>query len=280
MKLKKFFVISAVVALVYAVVNPFLSNNLATLPLWSVLVAVGAILPAAIALVAQQESLKIFAVDYLSIRNTDWRNAAIIIGATAVLLPILKTILVGVLGNQFGLSAFGYLLPSFHTQLFGLWDYTSSSFADLFVVVSAKIVYLLVIGSIIGIVSCIFEEIAWRGFLMKYLGGSEVSKIIVSAVVWTLWSLAMTYCHATVTGVVISLIINTMISWYLVRIARATGSVWTCAMVRGIFALGAATFWIMPGSTVGQGIITILSVLAIMSVAILLGARSVGDAED
>lgn len=42
MKLKLFFILSALVAAGYAVANPFLTDSASTLPVWSVIVAVGA----------------------------------------------------------------------------------------------------------------------------------------------------------------------------------------------------------------------------------------------
>ena len=266
MKLKLFFILSALVAIVYAVVNPFLSGSPSTIQLWSVLVAVSAFFPAILAFIAQKNSLKTFATDYLSFRNTDWSSVAIVLGTTAVLLPVLKLIIVGLLGNLLHVSAFGELTTSFDTDIFGFIFWHNEGMSDFFLACLAEIVYLLIGGSVIGICSCIFEEIAWRGFLVKYLKGSDLTVALVSGIVWSLWSLAMTYHAATWSGFAMSLILNIVLSYYLIRIVRVTGSVWTCAMVRGMFSIGTMSFCVMHGSPVGSYIVSVVIALALIAI--------------
>lgn len=266
MKLKLFFILSALVAIVYAVVNPFLSGSPSTIQLWSVLVAVSAFFPAILAFIAQKDSLKTFATDYLSFRNTDWRKVAIVLGGTAVLLPVLKLIIVGLLGNLLHVPIIGELSYLFKTNLFGFMFWHNDGIADFFIVCLAEIIYVLVGGSIMGIFNCIFEEIAWRGFLVKYLKGSDLTVALVSGVVWSLWSLAMTYHAATWSGFAMSLVLNIVLSYYLIRIVRVTGSVWTCAMVRGMFSIGTMSFCVMHGSPVGSYIVSVVVALALIAI--------------
>lgn len=266
MKLKLFFILSALVAIVYAVANPFLSGSPSTIQLWSVLVAVSAFFPAILAFIAQKDSLKTFAADYLSFRNTDWRKVAIVLGGTAVLLPVLKLIIVGLFGNLLHVPIIGELSYSFKTNLFGFIFWHNDGIADFFIACLAEIIYVLVGGSIIGIFSCIFEEIAWRGFLVKYIKGSDLTVALVSGIVWSLWSLAMTYHAATWSGFAMSLVLNIILSYYLIRIVRVTGSVWTCAMVRGMFSIGAMSFCVMHGSPVGSYIVSVVIALALIAI--------------
>lgn len=266
MKLKLFFILSALVAIVYAVVNPFLSGSPSTIQLWSVLVAVSAFFPAILAFIAQKDSLKTFATDYLSFRNTDWRKVAIVLGGTAVLLPVLKLIIVGLLDNLLHVPIIGELSYLLKTNLFGFMFWHNDGIADFFIVCLAEIIYVLVGGSIMGIFNCIFEEIAWRGFLVKYLKGSDLTVALVSGVVWSLWSLAMTYHAATWSGFAMSLVLNIVLSYYLIRIVRVTGSVWTCAMVRGMFSIGTMSFCVMHGSPVGSYIVSVVVALALIAI--------------
>lgn len=266
MKLKLFFILSALVAVVYAVANPFLTGSASTLPVWSVIVAVGAFIPAIIAFIAQKESLKTFATDYLSFRNTDWRSAAIVLGATAVLLPVLKLIVVGLFGNLLHVPVFGELSTSFNTTLLGFVPWQNEGLSDFFISCLGEIVFLLIGGSVLGICNSLFEEIAWRGFLPKYLKRPDLTVAVVSGFVWSLWVLVMNYNAATWTSFVMSLILNMVLSYYLITIARVTGSVWTCSMIRGMFSLGAMSFCVIHGSIVGSYIVTIVIALALIAV--------------
>ena len=266
MKLKSFLVISAIVALVYAVFNMCVSGNPATAPLWSVVLAVGAVLPTVIAFIAQREGLKKFVCDYLSLKNTNWRKVVLTVGFTALLLPVVKAVVVGLAGNLLGISAAGSLTTSFNAQLFGFIPYSGSTAADILPVIAADIIYLFVAGSIIGIFNCIFEEIAWRGFMAKYLNGSLVAKSVIISIVWTLWTLAMTYTHTTWLNAVMLLVLNMLLSYYLLRIAGSTGSVWACVMVRGIFSLGALSYCILPGSDSGTRLVSIIVVFVIIGI--------------
>ncbi len=269
MKLRLFLVISALVAIVYAVADPFLSGSPSTLPIWSVIVAVGAFIPAIIAFIAQKDSLKTFASNYLSLRKTDWRKAAIVLGATAILSPLLRLVIVGVFGNLLHVSFFGEFSRQFHVNYLGVISWYGSGVADTLMACAGDMVYLFVIGSIVGIFSCLFEEIAWRGFLIKYIKGSDLTMSVISGVVWTLWTLAMTYVVTTWSNALMLLIFNVVLSYWLVRIMRATGSVWTCAMIRGMFSLGAMSFCVVQESHVGSYMVSII--IALILTAVLWG---------
>ena len=141
MKLRLFLVISALVAIVYAVADPFLSGSPSTLPIWSVIVAVGAFIPAIIAFIAQKDSLKTFASDYLSLRKTDWRKAAIVLGATAILSPLLRLVIVGVFGNLLHVSFFGEFSRQFHVNYLGVISWYGSGVADTLMACAGDMVY-------------------------------------------------------------------------------------------------------------------------------------------
>ena len=63
-----------------------------------------------------------------------------------------------------------------------------------------------------------------------------------------------------------SLILNIVLSYYLIRIVRVTGSVWTCAMVRGMFSIGTMSFCVMHGSPVGSYIVSVVIALALIAI--------------
>ena len=271
MKLKIFLIISAVVAGIYAVINPFLSNDPSTMAIWSVMVAIGAFFPALIAFVAQREKLKIFLTDYLLFRQTDRRNSAIYVGTTVVLYPLIVIMVIGILGNWLELDAFGALSTHFSINLFGLIHITSSSVFDVELAVLLQMVFLLIAGTVIGICNCIFEEIAWRGFMLKYLKCSDWAKGVVTGLIWSLWWLAMTYASGNFTNIALITVENVILSYYLVCIARNTGSVWTCAVIRGIFSLAAisADFYIPPtaiASITTKSIAVVIFVLITMRI--------------
>lgn len=268
MKLKLFLIISAVVAAVYAVINPFMWDNQATIQIWSVLIAIGVVLPAIIALIAQRDGFKAFLADYLSMKRTDWRKAIAYVVTTAVAFPVIVTLLTCILGNLLHLDVFGRISTQFRTFMFGFMDYSGTSAFDVAIAVGAQIVYLMIAGSIIGIISCICEEMAWRGFMVRYLKGSKFAMAVITGLVWTLWWLAMAYVHCDAMTIVMTAITNIVISYYLVDIAGNTGSVWTCAMVRGIFSLGAISACYIPGSGWGLRTITLVAILIIIAFSV------------
>lgn len=269
MKLKLFLIFSAVVAAAYAVINPFLTSNTSTIQAWAVIVALGAMLPAVIAFIAQRESLKVFISDYLSFKRTNWRSAINFIAVTALILPIFAVLMTFIFGNLLQIEAFGSGVLEgaleFNTNLLGFIPFTITSTIDIVIAVVAQIIYLLIFGTVVGIFNCIFEEIAWRGFLVKYLNSSTIVMALVSGSVWTLWWLAMTYVHCNTSAVIITTTTNFLLSYYLVRVVRATGSVWTSAMIRGVFSLGTMPFCWIPGTNIGIAITTLTALLVIIA---------------
>lgn len=263
MKLRNFIIVGFLVAVLWSVLHWLLRP--ASLELWSVLSVLYVVLPFFIAWAVEKVGIKEFYKEYLSLKETKWKVSVRYIVLTAIMYPLAALLMNFVLG-LFGTDSY---IATGMVSVLGIFDMNVGTVPSYICALLINIVAVMIAGSLLGAVNCIFEEAAWRGFLKKYLKLSCFIKPVVIGLIWTLWMLPLR--HSFEVGAMIWLAIqNIVLSYYLGKVASDTKSVWTGAMVRGILNLAYVIplFGFVLEIAVPSVIVTVLSVLIVDRVLI------------
>ncbi len=236
MKLKNFFVYYCTVVVALTAIS-LMSVETASFSLWRTLIIVVAIFaPAFLVWLAEGEGLKQLCSEYLSFKSVNWKNAVAIVASASVWFTLVPVFTVFVVGNVLGFTAFGQLLSG-SVDVYGLFSYNASSAAGFLTAVAANILISFITGTISSIV-VIFSEIAWRGFLPKYMSYGRYMLPIAIGALWTLWEMPnLVFAQSLAAGLLV-LIKNIALSYLLLAVVRKTGSVWVSAAMVGVISVG------------------------------------------
>ena len=196
--------------------------------LWSPLCVIYLILPFFIAWFAEHTGIKQFYKEYLSLKDTKWKSAFLYLIITAALFAVVSTLI------GFATGGIPYTFAKY--DVLNLFSINVDSAPTYILAILINIVALLIVGSVIGIFNSFFEETAWRGFLAKHLNVSRLTKGLIIGFIWTAWMIPIRMSFET-DSILLLALQNIILSYYLDAVADDTKSVWTGAMIRGMFSL-------------------------------------------
>lgn len=257
-----FIIISLFIAICAYIVKSF---GLLNIQAFTIIAAIYTILPALIAWFSERSDIKTFCSEYITIKRTNWKRLIYIICATSVIYPLLVIGLIWLYNIFFNTSEY-FSLELNEYKFFNLIGIDTNAIGGYGLAILLNLSFILIAGSIMGVINSIFEEIAWRGFLKKHIDLKRFWKVLITSIVWTIWGLAILNNSISCSIVIAIFVFNCAMSYYLDTIATATGSVWACSMVRGIVNLA---FYCPLIVIVNNNVFTYISTASILLLAIL-----------
>ncbi|MEL5895195.1 CPBP family glutamic-type intramembrane protease [Bacteroides sp. GD17] len=177
----------------------------------------------------------------LTFKNISWKASISYVAATACLFPLLAMLLIYVGGNLLNVETIGHIsIPSHNDFSYMGIPIVDNSYLRIVQLWGIITGYALIVGSTLGALSVIAEEIGWRGFMENHLRCSNIFKPVLIGLVWTLWGIPFWIfgngqdCFSILWKVSSLLLYNIVLSFYLSKVQRNTNSLWTSAMVRGV----------------------------------------------
>jgi hypothetical protein len=225
-------------------------------------------------LIVEKWKVKNIILEYsISFKGTNVKKLIQYVLATAILFPAIVLFLTYIFGNVFHMSSFGEIVledvpSSFYGM--GLPGNAYLKFGILFLISLG----MNFVGLIFKFISSFSGEIAWRGFLEKYIHYSRIKKTMLIGLIWGLWDiplLILNPCRDNIMDYFYVFILKALLcvvcSFYFVNALKQTRSIFTSSIMQGLISSSTLIFLIhgdinfFIGDT--QGLLGIASIMMI-----------------